>query len=117
MNREILKQAGVDYDKGVDRFLGDVELYEMILQHFLEDNNLERAELSYKSNDYELLQKQVHEVKGMSGNTDMTALYKSSSELVALLRGKNFTDAELKNAYESFAGDYKKALAGIKNAM
>lgn len=117
MNTELLKQAGIDYDKGVERFLGDFELYEMILKHFLEDDNLERVEQSYESRDYQLLQKQVHEVKGMSGNTDMTLLYQSSSALVELLRRGGFEESELKKAYERYKSDYTRAVNGIKESI
>lgn len=43
MNIEILKKAGIDYDSGLDRFMGDTELYGTVLNLFLADHTMDDA--------------------------------------------------------------------------
>lgn len=103
----------INYEAGVKRFVGNAVIYEKLLKSFLNDTVLERASASFEKRDTEQLIKDVHEVKGVSGNMDMTILYRTSSALVALIRSKTFSDAELLSAFEEFTVSY----IDVKNAI
>ncbi len=54
MDREILKQAGIDYERGAARFSGDTELYEALLEAFLtQDDSFDGVPEAFARRDYE----------------------------------------------------------------
>ena len=116
LNLQRLSCAGIDYQSGIKRFIGDWKLYEAVLGAFLEDTSLERAQLAMKKNDRDALLECAHELKGSSGNTDMTALYTACCTLVTLLREGDATDAEVKSAFERMESAYLIARDGIRRA-
>lgn len=117
MNINRLQQAGIDYKGGLARFLGDQELYETVLMAFLTDDNLEKARLALGRGDREALFSCAHELKGSSGNSNMTGLYAASCELVSLLRGgADIGGAETAAGFARFEKAYNAAREGIKEA-
>ena len=117
-NVELLRQAGVDYPAGVARFMGDTALYETVLSAFLRDKTLETAQSAYRSGDQKALFDCAHEVKGSSGNTDMTALYAASCALVELLRGGGPADGGAVGvAFDRFQAAYTAARRGVRSAL
>lgn len=81
MNSEILKDSGIDFDKGVARFLGDRQLYESILITFLNDDTFAKGKAALEKGNYTNLYEFVHTLKGVAGNTDMTTLYLTTAVL------------------------------------
>lgn len=116
MNVAKLTSAGIDYASGVARFLGDTALYELVLTTFLADPMLEQARAAYARKDRTALLNCVHDIKGSSGNADMTRLYLASSALVALLRSESYTDAALDKGFQAFEQAYLLAKEGIRDA-
>lgn len=116
MNAERLEQAGIDYNAGVARFMGDKELYEVVLAAFLQDDGLERAQRAFDSGDRTALLACVHEVKGSSGNADMKELYAAACELVTLLRASTDINQEIADSYARFGAAYRAAQEGIRTA-
>ena len=112
MNAARLRAAGIDYDAGVKRFLGDTDLYELVLQTFLQDTTLERAEAAFSDKQRDALFACVHELKGSSGNADMTVLYHATCALVELLRAGASTDEEIAESFQQFQTAYLSAKAG-----
>ncbi|AMJ40804.1 hypothetical protein SAMN02745151_01622 [[Clostridium] propionicum DSM 1682] len=86
MDSEILKSSGIDFDKGVARFLGDRQLYESILITFLYDDTFEKGKAALETENYKNLYEFVHTLKGVAGNTDMTTLYLTTAVLSEYLR-------------------------------
>ena len=117
MNREILKQSGIDYDRGVKRFLGDVDLYEEVLLDFINDTALSEAKKAFEREDYKSLTERIYELKGSSGNTDMTALFQATSALVVLLRSGAYTREQVKAGLDQVEEACKIAADGIKRAQ
>lgn len=117
LNQQTLSSAGIDYQAGKKRFIGDCELYEAVLSAFLEDTTLQRAQLALTQRDRKELLSCAHELKGASGNTDMTALYTACCALVTLLRGENATDTEVESAFERMESAYLIARDGIRRAL
>ncbi|MDO5111544.1 MAG: Hpt domain-containing protein [Clostridia bacterium] len=117
MNVEILKNAGIDYDHAVKRFMGKASIYEKVLGDFLNDTALDRALVAFDAGDTQGLFSCAHEIKGVSGNMDITRLYDATCELVELLRGGKFSDDALKAAFLSFQSAYMNAKMAVWEAM
>lgn len=117
MNKEILKAHGVDYDAGVRRFMGDEPLYEEMLIAFLADECAANAESALKKQDYKALFEQVHALKGVAGNLDMTELYRAASELTNVLRKEELPGSDAIAAMcETMLAAYRRVMAGIQAA-
>jgi HPt (histidine-containing phosphotransfer) domain-containing protein len=116
MNMTKLRQSGIDYEAGVTRFLGDRELYETVLTAFLADSTMDRASVAFEKHDYTALFSCVHELKGVSGNADMTDVYAASCSLVSLLRGNTGTDEEVAACFLTLKDAYARAISGIREA-
>lgn len=119
MNTALLVENGIEYEKGLARFAGDKEIYEMVLMNFAEDDHcLHEAQKAFQEDDYEMLFNAVHEIKGASGNCDMTELFAIASELCDYVRGDNYKGNEenIKRSYPLFEKAYIKVIEGIKKA-
>ena len=93
MDKVALAAAGLDYEDGVRRCGGSPELYEKLLELFLEDSNMAEARQHLEAQDLDGFFGNIHEVKGMSGNLSITELYRISSQVVELLREGNGEEA------------------------
>ncbi|MDO4560978.1 MAG: response regulator [bacterium] len=118
MNKsKILLQYGIDYAGGLARFLDDQELYDSVLEAFLTDTLLAKARRAFEDGDRATLFSCVHELKGSSGNANMTALYEASCELVSLLRDNAGSDEEIAESFARFTDAYLLARDGIRKAL
>lgn len=117
MDPSALRRAGIDYEAGVARFLGDKELYEEVLGAFLSETSLEEARTAFEGGDETRLLAVAHEVKGSSGNADMAILYEASCSLVALLRDESSGDGDLRAAFTRFEAAYLLAREGVREAL
>jgi HPt (histidine-containing phosphotransfer) domain-containing protein len=115
LDREILKGAGIDYEDGVRRCGDNSSLYERLLSLFLADDNFEGAKKGLADKDYDELFSRTHEIKGMSGNMSITDVYRTSSNVVALLRAKDY-DA-IPAAFAELEDAYGKATDAIESAQ
>ena len=106
MNAEILKNAGIDYDFGVKRFVGRAHLYEKSLSKFAKDTTFSRIRAAYAADDRDGLLASAHEFKGMCGNIGLTSLYEASNAIVQMLRGESLSPEELTAAYERLCETY-----------
>lgn len=117
MNCDILTDGGIDYNRGLSRFLGDAVLYERVLEAFAEDDVALRARAAYDRNDMAGLLSAVHEAKGTSGNMVLEEAYRLACRLVTLLRGENYTDEEISSAFLEFEKEYLSAQVCILRAL
>ncbi|MDO5560703.1 MAG: Hpt domain-containing protein [Oscillospiraceae bacterium] len=117
MDAHIIKKYGIDYDSGVRRFMGDVELYETVLTAFLKDKILDYARAAYQEKEYEKLFALAHEIKGSSSNADMYELYAASCILVELLRNGEYDEEKITQAFINFETAYNRARTGIISAQ
>lgn len=100
-----LKEAGIDVEASLERFLGNAELLKKFLRKFSEDQNFKKLELAIGCGDCEEAFVAAHTLKGVTGNLSMTALYHIISEQVEFLRSNNLEEAtkmmpEVKAEYE-----------------
>lgn len=114
---DVLNKAGIDYNAGLERFMGDPELYEMVLAAFVRDDVAKRARAAYDANDLDSLLKAVHNAKGSSGNAGLNNVYVEANALVKLLRSQDYTDDELTESFLSFEKTYLFVQTAIKAAI
>ena len=117
INADILNKAGIDYNAGLARFMGDPELYEMVLAAFTRADIPQRAKAAYDANDRNTLLEVVHEAKGSSGNAGLNNVYTEASALVKLLRSHDYSDNELAASYLRFEKGYLSIQAAIKASV
>lgn len=96
---EELKNLGADVQEGLDRVMGDGELYEMMLGMFLsslEENSIAPAD--FDAEDLDGLIKKVHTLKGITGNLSLTQLFDGYTKTLELLRAGKAGEGRM--AYE-----------------
>ena len=104
--KQTLGDVGVDYDKGLERFMGNVALYHKFLVKFLDDSSYADFTQSFADGDIEKAGKCVHTLKGTAGNLSLMGLFKSADKMVQALRaGKSREEltalaADVKEVYE-----------------
>lgn len=86
MDEITLRQAGIDYDAALARFVGKRTIYEKYLLKFLEDAHAQDAMKAYEKQNFEELLEQTHALKGVAGTLGMTDLYDVAAEIVHDLR-------------------------------
>lgn len=92
---EELRTLGVNVDEGLDRVMGDKDLYEMMLGMFIDsvrDNPVASAD--FDGADLDALIKRIHMLKGVTGNLSITPLFNSYTEALGLLRAGQPKEAE-----------------------
>ena len=114
MNKSILTQAGIEYDKGVERCVGNAGLYESLLARYSEDPRLADAAKWLEQRDYDSLFAYIHEIKGVTGNLSIMRVYNLASELTEILRAKKYDLAD--GAFTRFSQEYTAAMAAIRAA-
>lgn len=117
MDFEILTQYGVDYQKGIERCLNDEVFYEKILTLFLKDESFANAKNAYECGDDAALFTYVHELKGVSGNAELTELYEAVYPLVEVLRKEDFDRDAMEKLYDAMSVAYAKTREGVFLAL
>ena len=93
--RDELENLGVNVTEGIDRVVGDEELYEMMLGMFVDTVNENPVSLEeFDQSDTEELTKKVHILKGMTGNLSLTPLFDGYVEILGMLRGNRPKEAQ-----------------------
>ena len=116
MDIRVLEEYGINYKSGLERFLGDVELYEMVLDAFLKDTTLEKAKNALEEKDYKQLFEFIHQLKGSSGSSDMIELYNASCKLVELLRNDVYDEERIYECFFEVESSYIRTKEGITKA-
>lgn len=114
MNVKILKDAGVDYNAGLDRFVNNADLYERMLHEFIRENEFGDAETALESNDLKSFGEHIHTMKGVTGNLSITPLFEKCCLIMTLIHeGKaELIPVEAEITFEL----YKAVAAAIKAA-
>jgi HPt (histidine-containing phosphotransfer) domain-containing protein len=109
---EKLKEAGVDTEGALRRFVGNAKLYCQFLSDFPNDENFSLILPALEKQDFEGALTAVHTLKGVSGNLGLNRLFAASSNMVALIRAGEHEKAaasygEVKRAYEDICACIK----------
>ena len=86
MDKEKLKEVGIDIDSALQRFMGNEALMEKFLLRFEEDQAYADLVEAVAKQDAEKAVTASHTLKGVSGNLSMTELYALTTKKVDLLR-------------------------------
>ena len=105
--KEILCAVGVDYGKGLERFMGNVALYHKFLGKFLDDKSFSQFQADFTAGDMEKAGKSVHTLKGTAGNLSLMRLYTAADETV---------QAAVREAVDQYEELGTNALAAVTNA-
>lgn len=87
-----LKDAGVDVDTAIKRFMGKEDLYIKFLAKYQNDESATNIEKYLAEKNVEEAFKSAHTLKGVAGNLGLDPIAKHASEMVELLRGKKQMD-------------------------
>lgn len=106
---EELNALGVDTAEGLDRVMGDNDLYVMMLGMFadaIKSSNITPAD--FDGADLKGLTDKVHTLKGTTGNLALTPLFAAYNEALGLLRAGQA--AQAKAVYEKVLPVQQKIL-------
>ena len=88
--KQVFSDAGVDYNKGLERFMGNVALYHKFLLKFLGDGSFAHFKESFAAGNLENAGKHVHTLKGTAGNLSLMRLFVSSYDIVQAVHSTFF---------------------------
>lgn len=108
-----LKQAGIDVDDALSRFMGNEGLLERFLGKFLNDQSYSKLCEAIESGDNEAALTASHTLKGVSGNLSMYIL---NDLLTRQVKAYRDGDPELaKSLMPEITAAYDNAVAAIKD--
>lgn len=88
-----LREAGVDVDGALERFLGNTDLFHKFLIKFLDDSNMKKLRAAMAAGNVTDAFSAAHTLKGVCGNLSLIKLQKIVSEQTELLRKKDMAGA------------------------
>lgn len=100
--------AGIDYDKDLEIFMGNQKLYNQFLKKFLYNGSYEELCMGLEMGDFAMAEKAACTLKGIAGNLGMVDLSGILEKMILAL-WKNKTDdalllhKELKQSYENIS--------------
>lgn len=114
--KETLEQAGVDYDKGLERFMGNSALYHKFLGKFLKDGSYGEFVASLAMEDMAMAEKSVHTLKGTAGNLSLMKLFRAADDTVQAIRTNQSVEAIQKLA-DTVGEIYKETCEAIRKSI
>ena len=114
--KAMLEQAGVDYDKGLERFMGNVALYHKFLLKFLKDGSYEEFVTSLSVQDMAMAEKSVHTLKGTAGNLSLMKLFRAADDTVQAIRTTQ-DSAEIQKLAELVGAIYRETCDAIRKSV
>lgn len=114
LDDEVFEKAGIDYENGLERCLGDESLYTRLLGMFKEDNAFERLTTALDIGDVTDAFECAHALKGVAANLGMNALFETDSKLTNALRGDGNLD-KARELYPSVKEAYNKVMEALKS--
>ena len=102
---EKYEAAGINYKKGLERFMGKEDVYNKYLGAFLYDGSFEEFCAGVEVNDMDMAEKALFTLRGTIGNLSMDRLLAAIDAAIAGVRSKKSDDeidkliGEVNNAY------------------
>lgn len=116
MHEEILTQAGIDYAEGLQRFAGNLAIYNKYLYKFPQDPNFDGLRNAMQNEDYRDAFRYAHTLKGLTGNLSINLLFEQMRQLTEALRNENDI-ALAKSLWPAIEKAYQNATASILRAF
>lgn len=113
LDNEAFKIAGIDYENGLERCLGDESLYTRLLGMFKDDNAFERLTKALDRGDITDAFECAHALKGVAVNLGMNTLFEVDSDLANALRGDGDLD-KARELYSPVKEAYNKVMDALK---
>ena len=114
--KQTLCNVGVDYSKGLERFMGNVALYHKFLVKFLDDGSYADFVQAFADDDIEKAGKCVHTLKGTAGNLSLMGLFNAADNMVQAIRAGKKRD-ELAQLAEEVQQVYEKNCEAIRQTV
>ena len=86
MKEDVCKAAGIDYAKGLERFIGNEALYREFLLKFLYDSSLQEFWSGIEMGDLSMAEKSIDTFKGTAANLSMVKLSALADDIGKELR-------------------------------
>lgn len=104
MKKDRLKEAGIEAESGIQRFMGNEDLYIKYLYRFLEDENYKNLQKALENGKIKDAFFAAHTLKGVCGNLSLNKMESILKIMVEELRQGNLQQAkdkmpELEDAY------------------
>lgn len=94
MNQDQLKNAGIEAKSGIQRFMGNEDLYIKYLYRFLEDENYKNLQKALENGNIKDAFFAAHTLKGVCGNLSLIKMESILKIMVEELRQGNLQQAE-----------------------
>ena len=106
MDKKDFEEAGINYNEGVERFVGSAQMYEMFLKKFLDDETFKALDEAMENGNVKEAFNAAHTLKGVTGNLSLNRLFEKLEPFVEVLRSENMEKAkadypEIKKEYET----------------
>ena len=108
-----LSQGGVDVAVTLARFGGNEALFLKFLKRFPTDPTYETLKTELQNQSREGIKDACHTLKGVSGNLGLSPLFEACSNMMALLRADEQSDAT--TAFVAVQTSYQQAVEMITN--
>ena len=114
--KQVLCDVGVDYNKGLERFMGNVALYHKFLLKFLDDGSYADFAQAFADGDMEKAGKCVHTLKGTAGNLSLMSLFKAADNTVKAIK-QHKSRAEIEPLAQEVQRLYEENCKAIRNTV
>ncbi len=118
MNKELLAKYGIDCERGLERYFNDEEFYSSLLRSFLSDRSFSKILSWHDNHDYNVLFQSAHELKGASGNINLTEVFRIASKLADSIRKPPYpSEDEIDKLIDELGLAVEKAKQGIETLV
>lgn len=111
----LYKAAGIDYEKGLERFLGKEDVYDKFLAKFLYDGSFEEFCAGVSMNDMSMAEKALFTLRGTIGNLSLDRLLAAVDAAVEAIQSKK--NDEIQAAIDEVNLAYQKACDAISSQV
>lgn len=105
----------INFESGIQRFVGSKDLYLQCLKKFTKDTNYNKLIKSINNKIYTDAFEYAHTLKGLCGNLSLDLLYNSCCVIVEKLRHNEYKNID--NLLLDLSSKYNKTLKEIYNIV
>lgn len=109
--KEILMDAGIDVDGGIERCMGNEALYKKLIKRIWQDANYQEVLSGMEAGSMDQVLKAAHTLKGISGNLGFIRLYEITEEIVKQIREEHYE--EIGDKIAELAENYEKVMSAL----
>lgn len=114
VNLDAFRDAGIDYEKGIERFMGNEELYLDFLMRFLYDSSFQEFCAGVAMEDMEMAEKALYTLRGTIANLSMDRLLSAIDLALEAIHNKK-EYVEIQNAIDEVNLAYQMVCDAISS--